>query len=71
MGGNCRVLEILVQMLELPLPAPQLRHSPAILTSDLDNEIQESGISEKLMPEDKKSEAEKQPSFRRHYLLWS
>jgi hypothetical protein len=71
MGGNCRVLEILVQMLELPLPARQLRCSPAILTSNLDNETQESGISEKLMPEDKKSEAEKQPSFRRHYLLWS
>jgi hypothetical protein len=57
-------------MLELPLTAPQLRHSPAILTSDLDNEIQESGISFLLMPEDKKSEAEKQLSFRRHYLLW-
>ena len=70
MGGNRRVLEILVQMLELPLPARQLRRYPVILTSDLDNEIQESAISEKLMAKDRKSEAEKQPSFRRHYLLW-
>lgn len=34
------------------------------------SEIWESAISFSLMAEDKKSEAEKQPSFRRHYLLW-
>ncbi|GBL08931.1 hypothetical protein MSj_00408 [Microcystis aeruginosa Sj] len=42
MGGNCRVLEILVQMPELPLPARQLRRSPAILTSGLDNDTKSS-----------------------------